>query len=478
MRSRRASILVVLAALAGAAVLAGNGREPARPGALPVPAAASLLGPTAAAGTWFCPGLPPAVPAADQWVTFTNFGSGRADVVVTARPDKRGEPGAGSGPGEARSALTIGPRAVERRPRAELGAPGALTAEVFGGQVVVEEGVDATAGTDVSPCANQSATRWNFAAGTTRRGVEQWLVIDDPYATDAKVDIALRTADGLRRLGSLEGYDVPRRSRVVLALHDLAVLQDELAVEVVARSGRVVAAQTLVYTSQSAAPGIAHTIGGTATSPDWYFAEGANAPQSDGWVALANVGTIDTQVDVQAILESNQLALPASIAVAQDEVAWVRLGGCSSAGATAECVAVPPNARYSLEVHADHDVAIVAQVLLRATGSGARGTTTALGVAAPARRWLFGAGLAGARATALAFMNPGATPARVGLSLVRGGRVERPGRLQGILVRPGRRVTVVVPNGTPIVVEADGRVVVERLASGPNGASRSVGIAG
>ena len=78
-------------------------------------------------------------------------------------------------------------------------------------------------------------------------GVFTRLVLDDPFSADARVDVTLRTDSGLVLLPALQGIDVPGRSRVVIAIHNQAVRQARVAVEVHANVGQVVAAQTLDF---------------------------------------------------------------------------------------------------------------------------------------------------------------------------------------------------------------------------------------
>src|SRR5436190_8331573 len=118
---------------------------------------------------------------------------------------------------------------------------GPLVVEPFTSDVVVSAGLETGDTLTAVPCASTASTDWYFAAGTTVRGVAQWLVLEDPFAADARVDIVLRTDAGLQELPSLSGLDVPGRSRVVIPIHDQAVRRDRVSVEVHAVVGQVVA---------------------------------------------------------------------------------------------------------------------------------------------------------------------------------------------------------------------------------------------
>jgi hypothetical protein len=469
-KSRRVGFAAALVVVIATAVAIGNAQTPA-PAALSAPEA-GVVG-AAPGEVWFCPGLPPAVSAADARVTFANTGTTPAELAVTVLADK--------GKASHRN-ITVAASSVLTPRRAELGPAGALTIETFGGPVLVEEGVDGPSGIDMSPCATQTATQWHFAAGTTVRGVQQWLVIENPYASDAKVDVTLRTSGGLRRPEGLQGFDIARRSRAVVPIHDHAVRDDRVAVEVEARIGSIVAAQTLVFGADAGGPGIALTLGAPAASDHWVAADGATVAGATGWVAISNDGVDDAQVAVQAVQENGEAVAPVMLGLAQDEVTWVQVGNCPQN--TDECVPVPAGARYSIDVRSDRGVPVVAQTITRSRpGGDGVGAATTLGATRPAAHWGFATSrVGGQRSTMLAFVNPLAQPAHVRVALVREGRVDHPESVQAVTVPPGRRVTVSIvgprtpPHDAAVIVDSSGPVFVERSMTGAADVSRSSGI--
>jgi hypothetical protein len=476
-RSRRLLFVLLVAALVVGALAAGRATT-----ATGSTTATSTVAPNAAVAAqsspvWFCPGLPPALPHASARVALSNIGSNAADVVVTDLLDNGTS---------THVSLTIAADTVVVKPRDQLGGPGALTVETFGGRVLVEEGIDSSGAMESTPCATQASPHWYFAAGSTPRGVQQWLVIDNPYASDAKVDVTLRTGGGVLRPDALQGLDVARRSRVVVAVHDVAVRQDRVAVAVVAEVGAVIAAQTLVYSNAAGTPGVALSMGAPTIATEWTFAGATAEPGSVAYVAIVNVGSDDAQVDVQASAESSkQVLAPASVTVAQDAVVWVALGQCSTAAGKG-CVSIPDGARYSLDVRSEQNVSIVAQTLGRLDATGTVvGTVTSPGGIAPARSWAFARSrVTREKTTTLSLFNPTAAPATVGVGLVRGGAVERPAALQNVSVPPGRVVTVVVVGGPKPAATADAAltidssqpIFVERLIVATAEASTSVGV--
>jgi hypothetical protein len=473
-KPRRVLFVAVLIAIVIGAIAAGNATASAPKTAAP-PSAGAAITADASNTVWFCPGTPPTITPGDGHVVFANTASAPAQVAVTVLPDK----------GNAtHQSFSVPGSSVVVKPRVQLGAAGALTVETFGGRVVVEEDIDGRAGVESSPCATQASTHWFFAAGSTPRGIQQWLVLDNPYASDARVNIKLRTSDGVHEPQQLQALDVPRRSRIVVPIHTLVVREDRVAVEINANLGRVVAEQTLVFTPDAGTPGIATTLGATAAGDHWLFAGGNTIAGASGVVAIVNVGTDNAQVDVQAIPASGKPAIaPTQLMVAQDDVVWVQLGGC---GGTGSCVSVPSDQAFALDVHSEHGVAIVAQTLTRFTQRSVElGATSVMGVADPAPTWLFARSIIDSeRTTTLALFNPLAQSATVDVSFVHDRRVDMPTALQNVTVPPGTRVTLVLvaPSRKPpndqaaIVVTATSPVIAERSMLGATDASATVGV--
>ena len=478
MKSRRFLFMLLGAALVAGALAAGRASSaPTAPApSAPVAPGAAALGPSTTA--WFCPGLPPALDHRSARVTFANVGDATAEVVVTDLSDK-GKP--------TQVAFSVPRNSVVTKTRDQLGGAGSLTVEWFGGRLLVEEGITAAGALDITPCATRTSAHWYFAAGTTPRGVQQWVVIDNPYASDAKVDVTLRTSSGVRRPDALQGLDIARRSREIIAVHDIAVRQDRVAVAIDAEVGSVVAAQSLVYTSAAGSPGVALSLGSPTAGTDWTFAGGVSQPSTNAWVAIANVGGADAQVDVQATGESSKRALaPTTVPVAEDDVVWVQLGQCAAAAGKG-CVPIPDGERYSLDVQSEQSVSIVAQVLTRfGNAPDVVGTVTSPGAVAPASSWAFArTRVDGERSTTLSIFNPEAHAAVVSIGLVHNGTVQHPRSLQRVTVPPGRQITLTVVGGprpskidAALTIDSSSPVFVERSIVATDEAVRSVGVVG
>jgi uncharacterized protein DUF5719 len=479
MKSRRFFFIVALVVLVVAGLAIGNGSD-AAPKQAAVPAAGTNAAALASSNTvWFCPGAPAkAYPASAGRVTLSNIGDTAAEVEVTDLADN-GKP--------THAHFGVPARSVVTRTRDAFGGPGALTIETFGGRVLVEEGTAAAKAFESTTCATRTSPHWYFAAGSTPRGVQQWLVITNPYASDAKVDVTMRTSSGVRKPEELQSMDVSRRSRTVVAVHDYAVRQDRVAVEVDAEIGSVVASQISVFTSDAGSPGVAQTIGSPAPASEWILPGGLARPGATTYVAIANVGNDTAQVDVQPTDERRKATLsPVILTVPQDAVVWVSLGKCSGPAAKS-CVTIPDNTQYVLDVRAEQNMSIVAQTFSRFDlATGGFGTTTALGAITPARSYAFGrAAPPGSVSTTISVFNPGAIAAAVDLSTTSGGTVDHAG-LQHVVIAPGGQQTLTLPLGTrrravpdaAVTLTSSQPVFVERTIVVADEASMAAGVVG
>jgi len=473
MSSRRLPFVVALLALVVIAMLAGNAS--ARSSSRANTGAAPAIG---ASGVWFCPGLPASLQHGPGRVTFANLGTDAADITVTDLPDSGNA---------ATTTFTVGAESTVTKTRDSLGPPGSLTVESFGGSVVVEEGIESATANASAPCASSTQTRQFFAAGSTTRGVHQSVVVENPYASDAKINVTLRTSAGVIQPDAYQGYDISRRSRIVIPVDTVAVRQDRVAVEVDATTGSIVATQTLQYTADAGVPGVTVALGAASPSDHWTFPANFVLAGTTTWVAITNVGGDDALVDVQAAPDKNVTVAPAAITVAQDAVTWLQVGHCGAQSGNTQsensCLAVPERLPFVLTARAERGGSIVAQLLIRGRDKTSPVSVDApLGIVDPARRVAYARSrVTGVTSTSLSVYNPSSVAAQVSVSLVANGRTNRPKALQSISVGPGRRANIVLPAvqkgpDAAIVVDADQPVFVARTIVTHNSVAYSAGV--
>jgi hypothetical protein len=322
MNARRWALVAVIVAVVAIAASAGSATARKTP-TVATPANAASVDPGAPGSVWFCPGPPESSLLAADTITVANIGTTTATIVTTARRDPDGAP--------TQRSFTVAPNARVGRTRTSLGPLGALTVESFGGEVAVEETLGSPNRVAGGPCATNAARHWYFAAGATPRATHQWLMIDDPYATDAKVNVTIRTSDGTLQPDTLQALDIGRNSRVIVAIDKYAVLKDQVAVQVDAdpQLARVVASQML----QAPNGTVAGTVGTPATSDHWIFPGPRTATDRTTWVAITNPGDTDAKVTVQPVASTKEVVPPVLVSVAPGAVVWVQIGGCANAGA-------------------------------------------------------------------------------------------------------------------------------------------------
>jgi hypothetical protein len=469
-------LVLTLVALVVVALLVGNASgSPDEASPTDIPTGDATLT-DAPAQVWFCPGLPAPFQNAAGRVTFANLGTEPAEVVVTSLPDD----------GDIRhQRFNLAGHTTMTKARNALGAPGSLTIEAFGPRVIVEEGVALPTALESAACAEKASAHWYFPAGVTVRGVAQSLIIDNPYAADAQVNVSFRTNNGLRRPERLQELDIARRSRTIVAVEDEVVREATVATQVDATSGSVVAAMALTFTPDSGRPGFAYALGAPDAADRWTFAGAVATDDTPTFLSLLGTGDEDIPVDVQAIINGRDRVAPAVVEVAHDTPVTVRIGRCPRQPKL-PCVAVPPGEPYTLVVRTEEpDDAVVAQLMTRYGGGvGNRGAVTTFGAIEPLPAWAFaGSWVRNQQITELAVYNPEATAAKVDVQIVRAGKVETPKRLQQLTVRPGGRVNITVfddetmPRAdAALVVRSNGRVFVERSIVADDELIRSIGV--
>jgi len=483
--TRRWPILLVVLGVVGAGVAAGHATSATAERPVEPTDAAQTATSDALTSVWFCPGLPSSFPSRDQTLTLSNLGADATGAVVTIDPDDGSEPvrRTVSVPGNSvrsfnRATLAQAAASGTQRSAPSL-APGPMVVEPLSPAVVVQQGLETAQALDLMTCATTTSTDWYFAAGTTVRGVSEWLVLDNPLSTDARVNVEVRSEVGLRLLPELQGVDVPGRSRVVIEVHNQAVRQERVALAVHAAVGRVVASETTQFTSASGPPGVASTVGALAPAKRWWFTDGRSVPDAVERVAISNLGPIDTQVIAQALIGSAGIVAPVSITVPANGVSWVQVGNCEQKAK--DCLRVPDNRGYDLIV-SDAQVPVVAQTLSRfGAGTGSLGATTSTGTTVPARRWVVARtrALAG-RTTSVSVMTPGPSASHVDVEVVHGGRADRPPKLQDLTVASNTRAVLAADalpdDDAALIVTSDEPVVVESTIYAARDATRGTGV--
>jgi hypothetical protein len=397
-------------------------------------------------GAWFCPhggGT-----RWQTWIVVANPSDEHASLrVVTYGSEEREVHTVSVGPG--------GQRYVEV-PAAEMSSGTAV--EYFGGPVAagMVSARDRERGVAAEPCAAAAGETWFLPDGSTRRGFGQRLVVMNPFAERAVLDVVLVGEDETFRPGELTGIVLGPRRTIALDLGDFALEQRTLAAIVTARLGRVAAA------------GVGFSDGGLRTTI------GAREP-ARSWVLPGAADRADTQLTV---LAPGEAPVPCRVR-SQHAEEQVELGGEAD---------VRPLSADTLELDAPGQTLLVAAegpepfVAARRLARGDDLGSTS-GVAGGAARWVSVPASPPTGATSfLVVENPGDEVAEARISLLTSaGRAEAPSIAR--LVLAGGRAHVIPleelvgEEPVSVLVETDqGMVVVAQAAHTDGGFAVSAGV--
>jgi hypothetical protein len=368
---RRLPIVVVLIALLVAAIAVGERVVTADAGVREAPVAASMPASNVRSSAWYCSGGPVGDHPSGDRVTISNLGPRRVrvavDVMVTGHAvTERFVTVA------ARSSLTLSVAQLSKAPEA------AIVVQPLGGNVVVAQGYSVSGDVAMVPCATRAATSWYFASGSSLQGTQHWLLVLNPFAVDAVVDVEAYTEDGLRAPGSLQGLVVARNSRLPLRIDRAVSEQKIVAVSVHTRNGaRVVATQALTR-PRGKQFDTSLSLGALTPAHTWMFADNRSRSGAVQQLVIAAPGDQDAiarvsvVADVAARIEPRVVRVPATAALTVD------FSG-----------AIPSGVSYTLVVHSV--VPIIAETRDSYVNDYS-GLITEVGTRAASARWAFAGG--------------------------------------------------------------------------------------
>lgn len=297
---RRLPMLGVL--LAGGVVIgatASSADDPVAPQFSPVSAAEPWMPAaptrTTTSTTWYCP----AVPASGD--------EGVGGELLIANAD----------PVEVQAQITLLPTdgnpvvedlAVGPRSRAAFDVGAAITSEYVGAVVELRGGAGVVeqratipisanaAATSVAACTTTASRNWYLAEGYTAEGSDQQIVLTNPFATAATVQIRFATQDGPREPTELQRTIVPPRSVRILDMAELAARDEPLiGVAVDARQGQLLVSRVQTYAGAERR-GFAVTLAAPAVRDQWWFADGEVGEGIAERYSIYNPGDDDVEV--------------------------------------------------------------------------------------------------------------------------------------------------------------------------------------
>ena len=284
----RVSVTIRLTiAVACALALVAGGVALERHGPVPV-SAGSLQDPTS--GAWSCPHG--GGEGWRVWITVTNPGSTPVEVRVTTAAG-----GAASPP----SASVVEPSTLRYIEVAAPLAGSATVVEYLGGLVAAGTVVlPPEGGLAAEPCVGSPGSVWHLAEASTLRGEIANLVVHNPFATQAVVDVILTAGARQIRPGRLQGVVLGPLEARAFELNHYALGEAALSATVLAVQGRVAVASVIV-----SAEGVRSSIGLAEPATRWLL------PGVGAQTEIVVRGLPDQDAPVSAEFHSAEGTVPA-----------------------------------------------------------------------------------------------------------------------------------------------------------------------
>lgn len=465
--SRRAVVIAaILAVLVGAGLL-DRGRRPAPKTAElpPVPMAAAA---DARSSAWYCTGATAAKDGvADGNVAVANAGGRTLRGTVTVYPSQ----------GESRQVPLEVPAASRKVLRlADVASAPFASAlvELDGGDAVVELAGGGSLGEGVTSCAAAASPTWYFADGVTTRDATETLTLFNPFPDDAVVDLAFGTEEGLVTPQALTGLSVRGGGMSAVNVGEFVQRREEVTARVTARTGRLVAARIQSFDGSAGRKGMTMALGAASPGGLWYLPDGLVTDGLTQRYQVFNPGNTEAQVELTLALEQGE-AEPMEISVPAESRVTVLAN---------EEPRIPKGVPHSATVRSLNDVGVVVERTVDAAAGRRNGTAATPAAQVTALRWALAWGASDDTSDeVLVFQNPGLSGARVSVTVLADGERVANEALQGLEVAAGQRRAVrlgdsVKRNATPVLIEADQPIVVERALNRLQGTgiSMSVGI--
>ncbi|MGQ9476679.1 MAG: DUF5719 family protein [Actinomycetota bacterium] len=147
--------------------------------------------------------------------------------------------------------------------------------------------------------AEAPSKEWYFAEGCTDYGFDTYLLLSNPGDEGRVAQVHFYRDDGIT---VTEERYLPPHSRFTLAVDQLPGVEAASFAIHVQADGPVVAERAMYFTMGNRDDGTV-TVGATAPSRDWYFAEGFTAYSFDTFLLLSNPGDAPTVARIYFFLE-------------------------------------------------------------------------------------------------------------------------------------------------------------------------------
>lgn len=317
-------------------------------------------------------------------------------------------------------------------------------------------------GAAAAPCSALASRQWYFPHGSTEIGIDERLVLYNPFPDEAVARITFFTPSGEKVNANLTDVGVPAGRTHEIAINEFLRPLGLASARVVAVRGRVVAWKTVAVRRRGRSGGIESSLGATRPDTTWYFPRGVFGEGRDERLFLLNPGDREAIVTITLLTDKGtvQPERLMEVRVLPRTSKAIRLASTSGAATT----------RTGVMVRSTGDAGVVAERTMSYATDAMTGVASEVGVTRLATQWLLGSPTMSPKFDSVAVMNPGSRAARVSITLLAArGAPKRPGVLTGVTVRAGSTRPLALEQwtkGKPIValVSSSSPVVVERTS--------------
>ncbi len=137
--------------------------------------------------------------------------------------------------------------------------------------------------------------KWYLAEGATAGGFETYILIQNPNATNAKVDVKFQTNTGEQAPAMLQGLTIPAKSRRTFKVNDF-VTSYNVSTYVKASEGAVVVERSMFGSGRAWAT---DSIGAVMPDTMWYLPEGSTSGGMETFILIQNPNTANAKVNVK-----------------------------------------------------------------------------------------------------------------------------------------------------------------------------------
>lgn len=319
-------------------------------------------------------------------------------------------------------------------------------------------------GSGAANCSVSASSRWYFSAGSASIDADERILVYNPFPDEAVVRLALMAPGGERTNTSLSDVAIPANEWRTISINEVIQVKKQIAVEVIAKRGRVVAWREMFLAGRGVPTGIDYSLGAPEPAERWYFADGAIGADVTETISVLNPGNEEATINVMIATSDETLTPP-------DLVEFP----------------VPPRSQQVIDLEAyvkapKEGTEAVSATVAVADGPGVvverttvwdgeeiSGTSAEIGATVTSTSWFVGPASANPVSDFVAIFNPSGSDATVDITLLTKKGPETPPDLQGLSVPAGSRVKVPIGSvvgGKPVAVHvgSDTEVVAERFA--------------